>query len=167
MSLRMAVPILLLVGQAFSPAGLPRFAASLAGESASPTGDPDFTGAWKLKQERRESGTIPAPAATMKIERQKDVFGVMETQAGGMRVAWFVGIGKELRTTSGGMVMRSIGKWEADALLINTVVNGPKGDYAVMDRWDLSRDGATLTIRREVVRRTGGAESVLTYGKEK
>jgi hypothetical protein len=147
MSLRTAVPVLLMMAGALA--------------------DPDFTGAWKLKQERSESGTIPAPAAVMKIERQKGAFGVAETLPDGARVAWFVGLGKELRTTSGSMVMRSIGKWEADAMLINTIVNGPKGDYAVMDRWVLSRDGATLTIRREVVRRTGGAESILTYEKEK
>ena len=146
MLLRVVVPILLL----------------LAGSLA----DPDFTGVWKLKQERRASGSIPAPAAVMKIERQEGVFGITETASDGARTAWFVRTdGKELKTKSGGAEMKCIGKWEADALLINTLVSGSKGDYAVMDRWDLSRDGATLTIDREVVRRTGTAESVLTYAK--
>jgi hypothetical protein len=148
MALRMAVPILTLL--AAWPA------------------DPDFAGAWKLKQERRESGSIPAPASAMKIEARAGVFAITESLPGGGQLAWSVGTsGKETKSTPGGLVLKAIGKWEAGALLISTIVMGPAGDYTVMDRWDLSRDGATLTIRREVVRRTGGAESVLTYEREK
>jgi type IV secretion system protein VirB10 len=53
-------------------------------------------------------------------------------------------------------------KWEGAALLVNAIVSGPE-DYSIDDRWTRSRDGNKLTIERNVVRRTGETESVLTY----
>lgn len=57
-------------------------------------------------------------------------------------------------------------KWEGEALLLNTVVDGTQGaSYTQMDRWRLSRDGQTLRIRRQIVSRSGEVESELAYKK--
>lgn len=53
-------------------------------------------------------------------------------------------------------------KWEGSALLVNTLVSGPR-NFTIMERWRRSRDGATLTIRRTVVDRGGERESTLVY----
>lgn len=42
-------------------------------------------------------------------------------------------------------------KWEGSALLINTLVDGPR-NYTIMDRWTLSRDRTQLNIERKVDR---------------
>jgi type IV secretion system protein VirB10 len=53
--------------------------------------------------------------------------------------------------------MSSQSKWEGAAFLINTIVTGSQ-NYVVNDRWKLSRDHHTLTIRRQI-QHTGGAET--------
>ncbi|PYT26813.1 MAG: hypothetical protein DMG58_21710 [Acidobacteria bacterium] len=59
--------------------------------------------------------------------------------------------------------MSSQTKWEGAAFLINTIVTGPQ-NYAVTDRWKLSGDHHTLTIRRQIQRGTGAeTEAVLVY----
>jgi len=73
--------------------------------------------------------------------------------------------GKETKYRVGGSTYSSAVKWEGNALLINTLVTGPR-DYTVMDRWKLSRDHATLTITRQVMRGTLETEGVLVYRGE-
>jgi type IV secretion system protein VirB10 len=58
--------------------------------------------------------------------------------------------------------MNTMTKWEGSVLLVNTLVSGPE-NYTVMERWRRSRDGNTLTIRRNIVRLSGESESVLVY----
>ena len=59
--------------------------------------------------------------------------------------------------------MSSQTKWEGAAFLINTIVTGPQ-NYAVTDRWKLSGDHHTLTIRRQIQRGAGAeTEAVLVY----
>jgi hypothetical protein len=71
---------------------------------------------------------------------------------------------KETRATTGRVERRSIPKWEGEALLINTIVNGANGtSYTQMDRWRLSRDGQILRIRRQFVNMHGETESELVY----
>ena len=73
--------------------------------------------------------------------------------------------GKETKYRVGGSTYSSAVKWEGNALLINTLVSGPR-DYAVMDRWKLSRDHTTLTIARQVMRGALETEGVLVYRGE-
>ncbi len=70
--------------------------------------------------------------------------------------------GSETKYRIGDTRQSSAVKWEGAALLINTLVSGPR-DYTVMDRWKLSADRGTLTITRQVVERTGQSEGVLVY----
>jgi type IV secretion system protein VirB10 len=58
--------------------------------------------------------------------------------------------------------MNTVAKWEGSALLSNTLVSGP-GRYAIMDRWKLSRDHATLTITRTVQAGASESELALVY----
>lgn len=58
--------------------------------------------------------------------------------------------------------MSSMTKWEGAALITNTIASGQQ-NYNINDRWRVSRDRATLTIRRQILRPSGETESVLVY----
>jgi hypothetical protein len=47
-------------------------------------------------------------------------------------------------------------------LLISSIVSGPQ-NYAVMERWKLSRDHNVLTIRRQIQKGVAESEAVLVY----
>ena len=74
-------------------------------------------------------------------------------------------MGSETKYRVGDSTRSSAVKWEGAALLINTLVSGPR-DYTVMDRWRLSPDHATLTITRQVIERTQQSEGLLVYRSE-
>jgi hypothetical protein len=58
--------------------------------------------------------------------------------------------------------MNSLTKWEGSALLINTLVSGPQ-HYAVMERWELSKDRTVLTVTRTIQRGSTEVEATLVY----
>ena len=122
----------------------------------------DFSGTWKLKSEHPAMGALPEPpVATMRIEEHGSS---VLLEAG--ETHWsFTTDGKESRAGDRTKSLSTIAKFEGSALLINTLVTSPRGNYAQMDRWEVSRDGTVLTIRREIVRRLGNAEATLVYEK--
>ena len=126
--------------------------------------DPDFSGRWILNAERSVIGSLPAkPARTLEID-QRD--GRLRCAEGA--IVWSAAFdGKSSKSKSAGVAANTVLKWEGSALLVNTLVSGAGGDYTQMDRWKLSRDGATLTVRREIVRRSGTSESTLVYERPK
>lgn len=127
---------------------------------AAAAAEPDFSGTWKLNHERSRLGALPvAPAGVLEIEHRAGKVQCLEEP-----LAWSATLdGKAFRSQSAGIVANIILKWEGSALLINALVSGERGDYTRMDRWKLSRDGSTLTILRQIVRRTGESESTLVY----
>ena len=119
----------------------------------------DFSGTWTLKSEHAERGTLPErPAPVLEIEHRDGIVRCAGAQ--------FSTDGKESRSKAGEKSLKTIAKWEGAALLVNTIVGGPSGAYAQMDRWTTARDGSTLTIEREVALRGGTAEAVLLYAKK-
>jgi type IV secretion system protein VirB10 len=122
--------------------------------------DPDFSGSWKLNSQRSRLGRLPVPPASeLRIEHRGGTLRCAETP-----LIWSAAFdGKSAKTHSTGVTLSTVLKWEGRALLINTLVSGAHGDYTQMDRWELSRDGGTLTIRREIVRLSGESESTLVY----
>jgi type IV secretion system protein VirB10 len=121
-----------------------------------------------LKSEHAERGSLPEPpAAVLEVEHRGGTVRCTSTASGGAPESFHFTIdGKETRTKTGTKSLSTIAKWEGAALLINTMVSGPAGAYTQMDRWRVSRDGATLTIQREIVGRAGGAEAVLSYERQ-
>jgi type IV secretion system protein VirB10 len=122
----------------------------------------DFSGTWTLKSERPELGSLPEPPpAAMTIEQNGSS---VLCEAG--EAHWsFSTDGKESRAGDRSKSLNTVAKYEGAALLINTIVNGARGGYTQMDRWQVSRDGTVLTIHREIVRRSGNAETTLVYEK--
>lgn len=116
--------------------------------------DRDFSGNWTLERQTGNTFGVP-PGALLAIAQHGSTIRCSESGA-----SWSFRIGGEeskyrIRDSS----MNTLTKWEGSVLLINTLVSGPKR-YAIMDRWKLSRDHATLTIKRTA--QAGASESEMT-----
>lgn len=137
---------------------------------AAAAADPDFTGEWKLDKERSTIRTLPTtPCEMMKIEHKegKLISTGIFPPCSKPHPPLFAAERKETRASSGDTETSTVLKWEGDALLFNTIVNGRHGTiHTQMDRWRVSRDGRTLRIRREIVSRSGEIESELVYERQ-
>jgi hypothetical protein len=135
--------------------------------------DPDFSGVWTLDEARSLRRMPDQPWKRMKVDHLNTEVKCVpvespafETKKGNRMLMHFATNGKETAHPLGEASGKSIAKWEGSALMINTIVNSPHRSYTQMDRWKLSRDGNTLTIRRQVVTLHGEVESTLVYGKQ-
>ena len=109
----------------------------------------DFSGTWTLKSERPETGTLPEPPpAAMTIEQN----GSSVLCEAGESHWSFRTDGKESRAGDRSKSLNTVAKYEGSALLINTIVNGARGGYTQMDRWQVS---ATEPPLRSTVKSSG------------
>jgi type IV secretion system protein VirB10 len=121
--------------------------------------DRDFSGKWTLDTGSSRVQNLDIPAEPVLSIVQQETAIHCSTNAS------YALDGKETKYRVGGSTYSSAVKWEGNALLIDTLVAGPR-DYTVMDRWKLSRDHATLTITRQVMHGTLETEGVLVYRGE-
>jgi hypothetical protein len=131
--------------------------------------DPDYSGIWKLNREQSEMRSMSEPAAeTLKIEYHGVKIHCTALPAGGgAPVSWdYTTDQRDAKYKIGDTSRNSRLKWEGNALLVNTLVNSRERSYTVMDRWRMSKDGKTLTIRRQVESLYGENEALLTYEKQ-
>jgi hypothetical protein len=133
---------------------LPGFFLATPVSAADP--DRDFSGTWTLDAgaSRLQGLDTPVAAALTIVQQQAAIH--CSTNAS------YALDGSETKYRMGDTTYSSAVKWEGAALLINTLVSGPR-EYTVMDRWKLSRDHATLTITRQAIQGTQQSEGVLVY----
>lgn len=126
-------------------------------------GDPDgdFSGKWVLDPAASDIRSLGQVESSLAIS-QGDA-GIL-CSTGSLRWSYALD-GSETRKRVGDESWNSVVKWEGDALLVNTLVSGPR-DYTVMDRWTLSHDRSTLTITRQVVRASGEVDGSLVFRRE-
>src|SRR2546426_137297 len=110
--------------------------------------DRDFSGSWRLKS---ETGNLSVPAdASFRVDQSSlSLTLVADSQGGGTTISVYPLDGRAEKGRSGDSVTNTETKWEGAALLISTIVTGPR-NYTVSERWRRSADGNTLTIRRTV-----------------
>ena len=121
--------------------------------------DRDFSGRWTLDAGSSHFQGLDTPVEPAFTIVQQDAAIHSSTNAS------YALDGSETRYRVGDTSCSSAVKWEGAALLINTLVSGPR-NYTVMDRWKLSRDHLTLTITRQVIQGTQQSEGVLVYRAE-
>jgi len=128
--------------------------------------DRDFSGVWFLDEQQSELGSLPSAApAQLSVSQEGVTIHRTESDKAGNSAVWTYSTdGKVSKYQVEKARMSSQTKWEGAALLINTIVTGPR-NYVVTDRWKLSRDHHTLMIRRHIQGGTGGleTEAVLVY----
>jgi len=131
--------------------------------------DPDYSGVWKLNERQSDMRSLAEPAAdTLRIEhRGVRIHCTAVPVNGGAAVSWdYTTDQQDAKYRIGDTSRRTQSKWEGNSLLINTLVNSPSRSYTVMDRWKMSKDGKTLTIRRQVETLYGENEALLVYEKQ-
>src|SRR5688572_24062252 len=96
--------------------------------------DRDFSGSWVLSRESSRPGDLPIDPETF-LEIEQDATTI---RCSSKTARWSYALnGSETKTTIGSETRSSAVKWEGAALLINTLVSGPR-PYVIMDRWRLS-----------------------------
>ncbi len=131
--------------------------------------DPDYSGQWKLNSTLSVVGSLPEPPASTLIivEKGARIHCTSVPRDGAAPASWdYTTDHREAKYKIGDTSRSSILKWEGTALLVNTLVNTRDRSYSVMDRWKISRDGRTLTIRRQIEGMLGEAEATLIYQKQ-
>jgi type IV secretion system protein VirB10 len=131
--------------------------------------DRDFSGVWLLDEQQSDiRALVAAPGAVLNVSQQDLTIRSTETQKDGKPTAlWLYRTDDgESKYQFGDARLSSRTKWEGAALITNTIVTGSQ-NYAVMDRWRLSRDHNVLTIRRQIQRGGAETEAVLIYRNQR
>jgi hypothetical protein len=120
--------------------------------------DRDFSGIWVLDRTVGDYRQIAPPEETLVVTQNDRAMGVAAGHA-----QWVFPLdGTETKYRVQGERWSSATKWEGSALLINTLVMGPR-DYTIMDRWRLSADRRSLSVTRQVVRGSEQVEGTIVY----
>jgi hypothetical protein len=132
---------------------------------------PNFAGDWKLNASKSEFGPFPAPSAMTQKNTHEDpslkTAVKMATENGDFDwAADYKTDGTETSNQLGPSEMKSKAVWQEDTLVITT--KGQFGDNPVTleDKWDLSADGKTLTIRRKWSSQQGEVEQKIVLEKQ-
>src|SRR4051812_31124524 len=121
--------------------------------------DRDFSGKWTLDAGASRLQDLDQPPERVLTVVQQDTAIHCSDNAN------FALDGSETKYRIGDSTHSSAVKWEGAALLINTLVNGPR-NYTIMDRWKLSRDHTTLTITRQIISGMMQSEGTVVYRAE-
>jgi type IV secretion system protein VirB10 len=125
----------------------------------------DFAGVWLFQDGESQLDRLPAkPAARLTIGRDGGKYTCAECGPGGWA---FTTDRKSTETRATNMRNSAAAKWEGDSLMINVmVIPTSSQQYIVMDRWQIARDGAKLTITREYQHGASSTVSKLVYRRE-
>jgi type IV secretion system protein VirB10 len=148
-ALLLALPITLLLAAALA---LPLRAADA---------DRDFSGKWVLDQNASDTASLGQVESNLSVSQG----GAGISCSTGTEQWSYALDGSETRKQFGEENRSSLTKWEGAALLVTTVVSGPR-HFSIMDRWQLSHTHNTLTITRQVVRADGESEGTLVFRRE-
>jgi hypothetical protein len=133
---------------------------------------PNFTGEWKLNAAKSDFGPTPAPERlSRKVEHADPDLKYISTQSGRQ-----ADITSEIRYTTDGKEcvnetrmgpVKGTAQWEGDVLVIKYKTHSPQvGDIEGEDRWSLSADGKTTTVKSIFRGGFGEAERTLILEKE-
>ena len=126
----------------------------------------DFSGEWKLNPGRSELGRLPmAPTTNLKVDQSTSTITISTSSgdASTPKMLLYPLDGRTEKRKSGDISYSTQTKWEGAAMLSNTIVAGGGKNHTIMERWKLSSNGATLTIRRTLVDSRGETEALLVY----
>jgi hypothetical protein len=131
---------------------------------------PDWNGVWKMDPARSDFGTGPVSESRLdKIALDgvnlKD--GITQKLRHGDETSYdmiYTIDGKESANHVRGNLVKSTAHWEGDELVIDSKVFALR-QAAIQDRWSLSADGKTITLRRHM---TGAitAEQTLIFDRQ-
>ena len=115
---------------------------------------PNFTGDWKLVAAKSDFGQFPPPSAMSQKVTHEDPSlksaTKMATDNGDFDFeSTYSTDGKETTNAFGPSEMKSVAKWEGETLSIQTKGQFGDSEVTILDKWDISADGKTLTVSRK------------------
>lgn len=130
--------------------------------------DPDFSGLWRLNSGRSTLSLPHAAATVLRIEQRGSELRCTAERAGVAAEDCSFTVDRRERSIKVAAGTHNVmAKWEGDAIMANTlVVPAAATQYTLMDRWTMSRDRATLRIRRQMISAQGEREAQLVYLRE-
>jgi hypothetical protein len=131
----------------------------------------NFSGDWKMNAPKSEFGQFPAPSSwTQKITHEDPSLKVaskMATDNGDFDFeSSYTTDGKECTNQFGPNPMKSVLKWEEDALIIETKGTFGDNEFTMKDKWVLGADGKTLTVTRHWASAMGEMDQKITFDKQ-
>jgi hypothetical protein len=132
---------------------------------------PNFSGTWKMNAAKSEFGPMPAPdSRTDKISHADPSLKDTVTQSGQQGEMTsdlsYSTDGKETTNTIRGNEFKSTVKWDGDELVIDNKGSFNGQDVTLSDRWSLSEDGKTITIKRHAVSPMGEMDQKILLEKQ-
>ncbi len=116
---------------------------------------PNFTGAWRLNLSRSIYGKFPAPSSMVRTILQDGNSLSMTTLEKGSQGEVTTNLkytldGKASTNTTGTGDSKSVARWDAGHLVIETSREVQGADLKSVEMWELSADGTMLTIETHV-----------------
>ena len=132
---------------------------------------PNFTGDWKLNTAKSDFGQFPAPSSmSQKATHDEPALKVatkMATDGGDFDFeSTYSTDGKETTNNFGPNAMKSVAKWEGDVLSIQTKGSFGDAEVTILDKWELSADGKSITIKRHFASSQGELDQKLVLDKQ-
>jgi hypothetical protein len=132
---------------------------------------PNFTGEWKLNSSKSDFGPFPAPSAmTQKQTHDEPALKVQTTMVtDNGEFSWdstYKTDDSETINRFGPNEMKSKAVWQNDTLTITTKGQFGANEITMEDKWDLSEDGKTITIRRHMASSQGELDQKLILEKQ-
>lgn len=132
---------------------------------------PNLAGEWKLNAERSDFGPLPAlTSMVMKITHSepdlKVLSKVISTRGEENYDLKFKTGGAETVNHDGPTEMKTTSDWDGETLLMKTRAIFQDADLTLVDRWDLSDEGRTLTIRRHISSSRGEIDQKMVLEKQ-
>ncbi len=132
---------------------------------------PNFTGSWKLVADKSDFGPMPIPEKYEQVVNHADPdVKVKVTQVSQQGEATgelnYNTEGKEIANQFRGAAMKSVAKWDGDAMLVDSKLDFQGNEVTLSDKWELSGDGKTLVINRKINSPQGELEMKLVLSKD-
>ena len=133
---------------------------------------PNFSGRWRMVKDQSDFGKFGAPDMIVRVVDHHDpTMNVHTVQTKGKSttsadVSYFTN-GDETTNNLSGRDAISKCFWDDNTLVVRTETKNSKNEETqIIDRWDLSSDGKTLTIASHVETTQGSADLKLVCEKE-
>jgi len=140
--------------------------------AAKPSGEPNFTGTWKLESAQSDFGPLPGPASRIDtIEHNDPAIKVNSVQKGTAQgdidYAFSVTTdGKPSTMNFQGTDATNTAYWAGDILTIDTSTSYQGTDLAIKSLWSLAKDGKILTVNSHYASSLGELDQKLVFVKQ-
>jgi hypothetical protein len=112
---------------------------------------PNFSGEWTLDASKSEFGPMPPPSSmTRKVDHNDPNLTYTQSVVGSPQgdqttTMKYSTDGKETTNDMMGNALKTVAKWDGNALVINGKVDFGGTEITLSDKWTLSEDGKVLT----------------------